>query len=88
MKFFVSCGKGLEYLLVDELLALGATKATATVAGANVEGELVDAQRAVLWSRLASRVLWPIAEFECPDAVSYTHLDVYKRQGQGSWPGC
>ena len=65
MKFFVSCGKGLEYLLVDELLALGATKATATVAGANVEGELVDAQRAVLWSRLASRVLWPIAEFEC-----------------------
>ena len=58
MKFFVSCGKGLEYLLVDELPALGATKATATVAGANVEGELVDAQRAVLWSRLASRVLY------------------------------
>ena len=70
MKFFVSCGKGLEYLLVDELLALGATKATATVAGANVEGELVDAQRAVLWSRLASRVLWPIAEFECPDELA------------------
>ena len=70
MKFFVSCGKGLEYLLVDELLALGAAKATATVSGANVEGELVDAQRAVLWSRLASRVLWPIAEFECPDELA------------------
>ena len=61
MKFFVSCGKGLEYLLVDELLTLGVAKATATVSGANVEGELVDAQRAVLWSRLASRVLWPLA---------------------------
>ncbi|WP_449284326.1 bifunctional 23S rRNA (guanine(2069)-N(7))-methyltransferase RlmK/23S rRNA (guanine(2445)-N(2))-methyltransferase RlmL [Lysobacter koreensis] len=67
MKFFASCGKGLEYLLVDELLALGCTRATATMAGANVEGELVDAQRAVLWSRLASRVLWPLAEFDCAD---------------------
>ena len=67
MKFFASCGKGLEYLLADELVALGCTRATATMAGANAEGTLLDAQRAVLWSRLASRVLWPLAEFECPD---------------------
>lgn len=67
MNFFVSCAKGLEYLLVDELLALGLDKATATIAGANAEGTLAQAQRAVMWSRLASRVLWPIAEFECPD---------------------
>ncbi len=67
MKFFVSCGKGLEYLLVDELIALGCAQATAARAGANVEGTLHDAQRAVLWSRLASRVLWPIAEYDCPD---------------------
>ncbi|NUO74888.1 MAG: bifunctional 23S rRNA (guanine(2069)-N(7))-methyltransferase RlmK/23S rRNA (guanine(2445)-N(2))-methyltransferase RlmL [Lysobacter sp.] len=67
MKFYVSCGKGLEYLLADELVALGCTRATAAMAGANAEGELRDAQRAVLWSRLASRVLWPIAEFDCPD---------------------
>ncbi len=67
MKFFVSCGKGLEYLLADELLALGAPVATATVAGVNVEGELELAMRAVLWSRLASRVLWPLAGFDCAD---------------------
>ena len=67
MKFFASCGKGLEYLLADELPALGCARATATVAGVNVEGELRDAQRAVLWSRLASRILWPIAEFDCAD---------------------
>ena len=67
MKFFASCGKGLEYLLADELIALGCTRATAAMAGANVEGSALDAQRAVLWSRLASRVLWPIAEFDCPD---------------------
>ncbi len=67
MKFYASCGKGLEYLLADELQALGCARATAAVAGANAEGGLADAQRAVLWSRLASRVLWPIAEFDCPD---------------------
>ncbi len=67
MKFFASCGKGLEYLLADELLALGCAKATAAMAGVNVEGTLRDAQHAVLWSRLASRVLWPLAEFECND---------------------
>ncbi|MFT4257524.1 MAG: bifunctional 23S rRNA (guanine(2069)-N(7))-methyltransferase RlmK/23S rRNA (guanine(2445)-N(2))-methyltransferase RlmL [Pseudoxanthomonas sp.] len=67
MKFFVSCAKGLEYLLADELLALGAAKASATVAGVNVEGEAIDAQCAVLWSRLASRVLWPVTDFDCPD---------------------
>ncbi|KAF1690435.1 bifunctional 23S rRNA (guanine(2069)-N(7))-methyltransferase RlmK/23S rRNA (guanine(2445)-N(2))-methyltransferase RlmL [Pseudoxanthomonas koreensis] len=67
MKFFVSCAKGLEYLLADELQALGATRATATIAGANAEGTLADAQRAVLWSRLASRVLWPLDTFDCAD---------------------
>ncbi|MDH5832970.1 bifunctional 23S rRNA (guanine(2069)-N(7))-methyltransferase RlmK/23S rRNA (guanine(2445)-N(2))-methyltransferase RlmL [Luteimonas kalidii] len=68
MRFFASCAKGLEYLLADELAALGCARATAAVAGVNVEGEPLDAQRAVLWSRLASRVLWPLAEFDCPDA--------------------
>ena len=67
MTFFASCGKGLEYLLADELIALGCARATATIAGVNVEGSLLDAQRAVLWSRLASRILWPIAAFECAD---------------------
>ena len=65
--FFVSCAKGLEYLLVDELVSLGATRATAALAGANAEGDLEVALRAVLWSRLASRVLWPLTDFECPD---------------------
>jgi len=81
MKFFASCGKGLEYLLVEELQALGCERATATVAGANVQGTLADAQRAVLWSRLASRVLWPIAEFECPDADT-----LYATAAAIDWP--
>ena len=67
MKFFASCAKGLEYLLADELAALGCSRATAAVAGVNAEGGLEVAQRAVLWSRLASRVLWPLAEYDCGD---------------------
>src|SRR5690554_1455512 len=67
MNFFVSCAKGLEYLLADELLALGCEKATATIAGVNAIGSQADAQRAVLWSRTASRVLWPLADWDCPD---------------------
>ncbi len=66
-RFFASCGKGLEYLLADELMALGVGRASATQAGVNVEGSLADAQRAVLWSRFASRILWPLAEFPCAD---------------------
>ncbi|MFC5576468.1 bifunctional 23S rRNA (guanine(2069)-N(7))-methyltransferase RlmK/23S rRNA (guanine(2445)-N(2))-methyltransferase RlmL [Lysobacter niabensis] len=81
MKFFASCGKGLEYLLADELVALGCTRATATMAGANAEGSLVDAQRAVLWSRLASRVLWPLTEFECPN-----ELALYEGAHAIDWP--
>jgi 23S rRNA (guanine2445-N2)-methyltransferase / 23S rRNA (guanine2069-N7)-methyltransferase len=67
MRFFVACAKGLEYLLVDELLGLGATRATAAVAGVNVEGDDALPYRAVLHSRLASRVNVPLAEFDCPD---------------------
>ncbi|KGM55442.1 50S rRNA methyltransferase [Lysobacter daejeonensis GH1-9] len=81
MKFFASCGKGLEYLLADELVALGCTRATAAMAGANVEGTLQDAQRAVMWSRLASRVLWPITEFDCPD-----ELALYAGVAAVPWP--
>ena len=55
MKFFVACAKGLEYLLVDELVALGATRATAATAGVNVEGPVDVGYRAAMFSRLASR---------------------------------
>ena len=67
MKFFVACAKGLEYLLADELVALGASRATAAVAGVNVEADAAVAYRAIMYSRLASRVHWPLAEFDCPD---------------------
>lgn len=66
--FFATCPKGLEYLLVDELVALGAESAREVTAGVHFRGPLEIAYRACLWSRLASRVLLPIAEFPVADA--------------------
>jgi 23S rRNA (guanine2445-N2)-methyltransferase / 23S rRNA (guanine2069-N7)-methyltransferase len=56
----------MEYLLRDELVALGAD-AREVLAGVHFEGELKHAYLACLWSRFASRVLLPLAEFEAPD---------------------
>ena len=39
MRYFVPCSRGLEYLLAEELLALGASRATAAPSGVNAEGE-------------------------------------------------
>ncbi|HEY3520456.1 MAG TPA: bifunctional 23S rRNA (guanine(2069)-N(7))-methyltransferase RlmK/23S rRNA (guanine(2445)-N(2))-methyltransferase RlmL [Rhodanobacteraceae bacterium] len=70
--FFATCPKGMEYLLRDELVALGAS-ARETLAGVHFEDEanqadLKPAYLACLHSRLASRVLMPLAEFDAPDA--------------------
>ena len=83
--FFASCPKGLEYLLVDELKAIGASDVHEALAGVYFRGELEAGYRACLWSRLASRVLLPIAEFSAEDgdalyagvlAIDWTqHLD-------------
>ena len=65
--FFATCPKGLEYLLRDELVALGAD-AREALAGVRFEGDLACAYRACLESRLASRILMPLAEFDAADA--------------------
>lgn len=64
--FFATCPKGIETLLADELRALGARAVRETRAGVAFEGALADAYRACLWSRLASRVLLPLARFSAP----------------------
>jgi 23S rRNA (guanine2445-N2)-methyltransferase / 23S rRNA (guanine2069-N7)-methyltransferase len=63
--FFATCPKGIESLLADELRSLGAATRE-TRAGVSFEGSLSLAYRACLWSRLASRVLLPLARFPAP----------------------
>jgi len=65
--WFATCPKGMEYLLRDELVALGASDVREALAGVHFGGTLETAYRACLWSRLASRVLLPLAQFDAPD---------------------
>lgn len=64
LTFFAPCAKGLEYLLVEELQALGAQDVREALAGVHFSGALETGYRACLWSRLASRVLLRVAHFE------------------------
>ncbi|GAA0851521.1 bifunctional 23S rRNA (guanine(2069)-N(7))-methyltransferase RlmK/23S rRNA (guanine(2445)-N(2))-methyltransferase RlmL [Marinobacter szutsaonensis] len=62
--FFVTCPKGVEYLLGDELRTFGLETVRNAPAGVWVEGELQAGYRACLWSRLANRVILNIAEVD------------------------
>lgn len=70
-QFFATAPKGLEYLIVDELKALGADSAHEALAGVYFEGDLALAYRVCLWSRLANRILMQLAEFHAasPEAL-------------------
>ncbi len=53
-------------MLARELSALGASAVRPGRAGVYFHGGLAVAYRACLWSRLASRILWPLARFPAP----------------------
>ena len=63
-RFFASSPRGLEPLLAAELAALGAKDAVAVPGGVAFAGDWRTCYSANLWSRLASRVLWRVAEFD------------------------
>ncbi|WP_111641889.1 bifunctional 23S rRNA (guanine(2069)-N(7))-methyltransferase RlmK/23S rRNA (guanine(2445)-N(2))-methyltransferase RlmL [Marinimicrobium alkaliphilum] len=67
-RFFATCPKGLEGLLVEELQGLGAESYRETVAGVYFDGPLEIAYRACLWSRLANKILLPLTRFDCDSA--------------------
>jgi 23S rRNA (guanine2445-N2)-methyltransferase / 23S rRNA (guanine2069-N7)-methyltransferase len=66
LKLFASVPKAMEDLLAQELTALGAQKVEPQRAGVAFQGTLETAYRACLWSRIANRILLPIAQFAAP----------------------
>ncbi|MBX2807704.1 MAG: bifunctional 23S rRNA (guanine(2069)-N(7))-methyltransferase RlmK/23S rRNA (guanine(2445)-N(2))-methyltransferase RlmL [Cellvibrionaceae bacterium] len=58
---FATCPKGLETLLLEEVSALGADGVRETVAGVYFSGEAALLYRVCLWSRLANKILLPLA---------------------------
>lgn len=66
-QFFATAALGLEPLLLTELTDLGATNVKQERAGVRFTGDLGLAYKACLWSRLASRILLPLATFTASD---------------------
>jgi 23S rRNA (guanine2445-N2)-methyltransferase / 23S rRNA (guanine2069-N7)-methyltransferase len=63
-----TCPLGTERVLAEELASAGLPDVVAAEGAVTFGGGLDAAYRACLWSRVASRVLWPVARFEAPDA--------------------
>ncbi len=70
LRFFATAPRGVAFLLADELRALGANDVRERSAGVDFTGDLMLGYRACLWSRLASRVLLQLADYEADDADS------------------
>ena len=78
--FFATCPRGLEALLEKELAALGAREVRAVPGGVAFSGGWSACYAANLGSRLASRVLWRIAEFGYRD-----EKDLYQTAKAVDW---
>lgn len=68
IQWFAACPRGLENLLQNELVELGATEARETVAGVHFSGPRALGYRTCLWSRLANRILLPLQSVDANDA--------------------
>ncbi len=60
--FFAPCPRGLESVLHDELLMLGAAHPSVVTGGVGFTGSLALCYRANLESRIASRILWRVIQ--------------------------
>jgi putative N6-adenine-specific DNA methylase len=79
--FFATCPRGLEVPLAAELAACGAREIRATGGGAHFRGELAACYAANLESRIATRILWRVAE-----APYRSEQDVYEATHAQDWP--
>ncbi|OGA73701.1 MAG: DNA methylase [Betaproteobacteria bacterium RIFCSPLOWO2_12_FULL_65_14] len=63
-RFFASAPRGLEALLSSEIASLGGNDATVVPGGVSFSGDWPACYRVNFWSRIASRVLWRVGEFD------------------------
>ena len=81
--YFVSCPKGLEPVLKQELETLGVDQATLKVAGVQVEAGVEQIYRICLWSRVANRVLWQLNDADT--AFIDSRDDLYRTVNSVEW---
>ena len=80
---FLPCAGGVEALLQDEVLRITGTAAEAGRGGVWVEGDERTAMQLNLESRLAQRVLWPLAE--APYRDEHDLYDLARRVPWEQW---
>ncbi|MEO8143789.1 MAG: THUMP domain-containing protein [Betaproteobacteria bacterium] len=79
--FFASSPRGLEPLLGTELASVGAKDIQEVPGGVAFSGDWQVCYRANFWSRLASRILWRVAEFDYAGEE-----DLYEAARKVDWP--
>jgi putative N6-adenine-specific DNA methylase len=80
-QFFASAPRGLEALLLGEVIFLSGRNARAVAGGVVFSGDWATCYRVNLWSRIASRVLWRIGAFDYRN-----EQDVYLAAKSVDWP--
>ena len=78
--FFAPCPRGLAPALATELTALGAKHCTAAEAGVSFDGPFDLIYTTNLHSRIASRILWRVAQ-----VLYATEEDIYKAANGVRW---
>lgn len=80
-KFFASCPRGLEALLVEDLNDVGARDCRSVPGGAHFAGEWAQCYAANLHSRIATRILWRVAQ-----GRYRKEEDIYRLALDTPWP--
>lgn len=68
LHLFATAARGTEQLLVEELAELGATRIRQDRGGVRFAANWMEALRICLWTRIAMRALYPLAELEAAGA--------------------
>lgn len=80
-EYFATCPRGLEALLAEDLAAAGASGIATVPGGASCRGDLRTACRINLESRIATRLLWRVAQGDYR-----SEADVYRLAHDVAWP--
>ena len=79
-EFYASCPEGFEAALADELRGMGLRQVRPLKGRVAFAGSPADAERACLWSRLASRIFVVLGRFACANAE-----DLYEATRSITW---
>ena len=79
-EFYASCPEGFETALADELRGMGLRQVRPLKGRVAFAGSPADAERACLWSRLASRIFVVLGRFACANAE-----DLYEATHSIAW---